>query len=89
MAPLGGGALRSRLKSNALSASADLNVEHALCAIGWLFEPGDLIEIRALDVGRDNTRRGCTQEGYFNFENDQALGSCNSIGRWECREFSG
>jgi hypothetical protein len=49
------------------------NVEHALYAIKLLFEPGDVIEIRALDVGCDNERRGYTRAGYFNFENVQAL----------------
>jgi hypothetical protein len=45
----------------------------ALCAIGLLFEPGDIIEIRALDVGRTQERAGVTYSGYFNFENSQAI----------------
>lgn len=45
----------------------------ALRAIGALFEPGDVIEIRALDVGRTQERAGCTYAGYFNFESKEAI----------------
>ena len=45
----------------------------ALRAIGLLFEPGDVIEIRALDVGRSASRSGATYSGYFNFDNEQAI----------------
>jgi hypothetical protein len=38
-----------------------------------LFEPGDIIEIRALDVGRTPVRAGVTYSGYFNFENSDAI----------------
>ena len=44
----------------------------ALRTIGALFEPGDVIEIRALDVGRTQERAGSTYSGYFNFENSAA-----------------
>src|SRR5579871_3834954 len=47
--------------------------EHALRAIGALFESGDVIEIRALDVGRTSERPGATHAGYFNFENGDAI----------------
>src|SRR5580692_4791257 len=53
--------------------SAQRAVEHALHAIGVLFEPGDVIEIRALDVGRTESRSGVTYSGYFNFENAEAI----------------
>jgi hypothetical protein len=49
-----------------------LGVE-ALRAIGALFEPGDVIEIRALNVGRTADRSGVTYSGYFNFENRGVL----------------
>ena len=48
-------------------------VEQALRTIGTLFEIGDVIEIRALDVGRTSARAGCTYSGYFNFENELAI----------------
>jgi hypothetical protein len=48
-------------------------VNEPLRAIGALFEPGDLIEIRALDVGRTQNHAGCTHAGYFNIENSQAI----------------
>lgn len=35
-------------------------VSHALTAIQVLFEPGDVIEIRALDVGRNDRFAGTT-----------------------------
>jgi hypothetical protein len=53
---------------------SDPNVEHALYAIGLLFEPADVIEIRALNVPfHDGVRRGLTQAGYFSFESENAL----------------
>jgi len=45
----------------------------ALRAIGALFEPGDVIEVRALDVNRNPERAGVTYSGYFNFENRDAI----------------
>jgi hypothetical protein len=48
-------------------------INEALRAIGMLFEPGDVIEIRALDVGRTQDHAGSTHAGYFNFENDRAI----------------
>jgi hypothetical protein len=50
----------------------DQSVENALSAITSLFDPGDAIEIRALNVGRDGFSRR-TYAGYFNFENRGAL----------------
>ena len=38
-----------------------------------LFQFGDVIEIRALDVGRTVDHAGSTRAGYFNFENSQAI----------------
>ena len=51
----------------------DQNVEHALYAIGLLFETGDVLEIRVLGLGGDGIRRGSTYAGYFDFVNEQAL----------------
>ena len=51
------------------------NAEHALAAIGLLFDPGDVIEIRALDVRRDGIQHGSIHAGYFNVENTQAIAS--------------
>jgi hypothetical protein len=48
-------------------------VNEALRAIGALFEPGDVIEIRALDVDRKPDRGGVTYSGYFNFESRDAI----------------
>jgi hypothetical protein len=48
-------------------------VEEALRAIGILFESGDVIEIRALHVGRTPDRIGATKCGYFNFESAGAI----------------
>ena len=48
-------------------------VDEALRAIGTIFDPGDVIEIRALDVGRDQEHAGSTRAGYFNFENSEAI----------------
>ena len=48
-------------------------INEALRAIGAIFEPGDVIEIRALDVGRTPDRSGSTHAGYFNFENSNAI----------------
>jgi len=44
-----------------------------LRTIGALFQSGDVIEIRALDVGRTPKRPGITFAGYFNFENAEAI----------------
>src|SRR5260370_32187389 len=51
----------------------DQAAENALHTIGLLFEPGDVIEIRALDVGRTGDRAGVTYSGYFNFGNEKAI----------------
>src|ERR1022692_4349246 len=48
-------------------------VTEALRAIGALFEPGDVIEIRALEVGRTPSRSGVTYSGYFDFGNEVAI----------------
>jgi hypothetical protein len=61
-----------------MTAAADADaseqaVERALRTIGLLFEPGDVIEIRALNVGRSAERAGVTYSGYFNFENENAI----------------
>ena len=47
--------------------------EDALSTIGLLFKPGDVIEIRALAVGRNPSNPGATYSGYFNFENREAI----------------
>lgn len=52
---------------------ANQAVNEALHTIGLLFEPGDVIEIRALNVGRAADHAGVTYSGYFNFENDKAI----------------
>ena len=49
------------------------NVSHALKAIEVLFQPGDVIEIRALDVGRNDRLACSTHAGYFQFGNVTAL----------------
>jgi AAA domain len=48
-------------------------VADALRAIGALFKPGDVIEIRALQVGRTAEKSGVTYSGYFNFESRDAI----------------
>ena len=55
--------------------SAPQAITEALRSIGAVFEPGDVIEIRALDVGRTPDRAGNTFAGYFNFENSEAIAS--------------
>jgi hypothetical protein len=55
------------------SGAAQVAAAPALRALGVLFEPGDVIEIRALDVGRTEERAGVTYSGYFNFENERAI----------------
>jgi archaellum biogenesis ATPase FlaH len=54
--------------------AAERAVEDSLHAIRVLFEPGDVIEIRALNVGRTSDRAGVTYSGYFTFENEKAIG---------------
>ena len=49
------------------------NIEHLLQVIEFFFVPGDVIELRALNVGRSADRRGETYAGYFNVENTQAI----------------
>jgi len=53
--------------------SKPTNPDRVLRTIGLLFEAGDVIEIRALDVGRTAERSGVTHSGYFNFENGEAI----------------
>jgi hypothetical protein len=48
-------------------------VEEALSTISLLFKPGDVIEIRALAVGRNPRSAGVTHSGYFNAENRDAI----------------
>jgi len=60
------------------AVNQDRNTVHqagaeALRTIGALFEPGDVIEIRALDVARTSDHAGNTRAGYFNFENNSAI----------------
>jgi hypothetical protein len=54
---------------------ADRVVVEALRTIGALFEPGDVIEIRALNVGRNPDFAGNTRAGYFNFESRDLIGA--------------
>lgn len=61
-------------KSGSDAGASAKTVGEALHAIGLLFEPGDVIEIRALDVGRTHERAGVTYSGYFTFENHKAIG---------------
>lgn len=58
---------------SARQAAAEQAGKEALRAIGTLFEPGDVIEIRALDVGRNAERAGSTHAGYFSFERGDAM----------------
>ncbi len=53
---------------SAHAKQARQRAEQALHAIGVLFEPGDVIEVRALDVDRTPNRGGVTYSGYFKFE---------------------
>ena len=46
---------------------APAKFDKALTAIGALFEPGDVIEIRALNVDRTPSFGGSTYSGYFEF----------------------
>ena len=48
-------------------------VQQALLTIDVLFKAGDVIEIRALSVGRNPSNSGTTYSGYFNFENRDAI----------------
>jgi hypothetical protein len=48
-------------------------VEKAMMTIGLLFKPGDVIEIRAVAVGRNPGNPGAIHSGYFNFENREAI----------------
>jgi hypothetical protein len=65
--------MKDAMQGGANTPGADQAVNEALQTIGLLFEPGDVIEIRALNVGRTDDRPGLTFAGYFNFENDQAI----------------
>ena len=48
-------------------------IDDTLRAIEILFEVGDVIEIRALAVGRNSAHSGSTYSGYFSFENREAI----------------
>jgi hypothetical protein len=65
--------MKDAMNGGADGAAADQALENALHTIGLLFRPGDVIEIRALDVGRTADRAGITYSGYFNFENEKAI----------------
>lgn len=47
--------------------------DQALHAIGLLFQLSDVLEIRALHVGRTTESSGVTCSGYFNFESEKAI----------------
>ena len=51
----------------------DANVTQALEVIEFFSRPGDVVEIRALCVGRNAGYAGATYSGYFNRENTPAL----------------
>jgi hypothetical protein len=53
--------------------AVERGIAEVLRTIEVLFEPGDVIEIRAIDVGRTPDRRGDTCAGYFNFGNNRAI----------------
>ena len=53
--------------------SARRAVREALRSIGLLFQPGDLIEIRALNVDRSPNRSGITYSSYFKFEAEKEI----------------
>ena len=59
--------------SRRAAGSAAQAARGALHAIGLLFKPGDIIEIRALAVGRTPNHRGVTYSGYFNLESEEAI----------------
>ncbi len=63
----------SATNPNGNSGAAERVAENALHTIGLLFEPGDVIEIRALNVGQTRNRAGATYSGYFNFEREEAI----------------
>ncbi len=65
--------MKDAMHGGADGAAANQALENALHTIGLLFGLGDVIEIRALDVGRTADRAGITYSGYFNFENEQAI----------------
>ena len=56
-----------------MSATNQPAHSEALRTIGALFESGDVIEIRALNVGQGSQRTGKTHAGYFDFENEEAI----------------
>lgn len=60
--------------------SSRRSVEQALRAIGLLFRPGEVIEIRALNVDRNTNRAGVIYSGYFNFEaKDEIIAALTSL----------
>lgn len=65
--------MKDAMHGGANSRAADQTVNEAVHTIGLLFEPGDVIEIRALNVGRTADRTGLTYSGYFNYENEKAI----------------
>lgn len=56
------------MTASRVSEVARQSAENARRWIGLLFQPGDVIEIRALSVDRDPSRGGITYSGYFNVE---------------------
>jgi hypothetical protein len=60
---------------SALRTTVDpqLWLDQTLCTIGTLFDSGDVIEIRALNVGRTENRAGSVRSGYFEFEDSDAI----------------
>jgi hypothetical protein len=56
------------MKQGAPAKLVRQSCEQAVRAIGLLFKPGDVIEIRALNVDRGPTRSGVTYSGYFEFD---------------------
>jgi hypothetical protein len=61
------------VKRQGVNTASPPVVDDVLNAIDVLFESGDVIEIRALAVGRTARHPGSTYSGYFNFENRHAI----------------
>ena len=55
------------------TSTAEKVAQDVLRTIGVLFVAGEVIEIRALAVGKKPTYPGSTYSGYFNFENCDAI----------------
>jgi hypothetical protein len=56
-----------------VASLANRAVDEALRTIGALFGPGEVIEIRALGVGRNLDHAGNTYSGYFPLENSAEI----------------